>query len=116
MKGRFTCLSPEDICNGVVPSSLDLALKWAAITGWAVWIVFCRGSSSVLQKNKEVQKEMDSNEESLMTDTQRDRKKDLEKEGQIYIRAIVTDGQRDRWTKRNTLAKRERENERETAG
>lgn len=43
-------------------------------------------------------------------------KKDLEKEGQIYIRAIVTDGQRDRWTKRNTLAKRERENERETAG
>lgn len=64
----------------MVPSSLDLALKWAAITGWAVWIVFCRGSSSVLQKNKEVQKEMDSNEESLMTDTQRDRKKDLEKE------------------------------------
>ena len=34
----------------------------------------------MLQKNKEVQKEMDSNEESLMTDTQRDRKKDLEKE------------------------------------
>lgn len=64
----------------MVPSSLDLALKWAAITGWAVWMVFCRGSSSVLQKNKEVQKEMDSNEESFMTDTQRDRKKDLEKE------------------------------------
>ena len=44
-------------------------------------MVFCRGSSSVLQKNKEVQKEMDSNEESFMTDIQRDRKKgDLERE------------------------------------